>query len=885
MATGDIYSNIYPKKKMDHEALADHLLEYMRKLVQDSQSTIYATSGFFNPVTLSADTIDSFDVTALSGQDDVSRILELAASNNVPFENANTVAYYVAVGYAYTPNEAEINPRTSLPEYKNIREEVGDVADPDSVVDDGDGTMTIVVDSVTEAGVSNAGRTVRVWLKDPISAVSWYEDCTVVWTGSNNVIYTTGALGQTTISTTASDYSVWRKGVTVKRNTDLSTLPAYAYIGTVTGAGTGVTPTVFSTSGQKILASDPNVALNLTTIYKDVYKTPTFPNDGNPKFAQPIEYWWEQEHNNSDYTHDDVTFQTLVAKLQSGLQLTIQALDVADESNIKAVFKDNGGSNASWVLGSGKFNIIDLQTRDTTVLGTASTDDLSILASIIADVAINSGGASSPAIKYYASGSLTRPFVMFNGAGELVIGRNDAVATDAIVKFFNIASATNKVNVEVQGTIRGYGNVILDGAAAATSPLLKFLANTAGEDWDVSVDSGTGVMTVNRNTAGNSRLKLIAAGASLSYLDADRVYTSGLEDANTTSSIPIASGADPALNTTAQNLVGAINEAFALAGTLPPHNHDDRYYTKTELSSTTAAFGSALIGYNDDNLPYGMEANSVQGMLDISGRMLSLIGKVPVGITYNSGTQHVSVPAQSILAKGFLRWRDTALNLTWTNLDSGVTRLQKHAYYVYLAPDASPLTTYTGYISDVAPQNGFNPTGGKEDWVYVGSFVTDAVGSGNVIPFRRAGNHVILQPPGDSSRLMVTYTAPTTDSTVNVGDTYAGVVPETATAIIMAVTHETRASSPATSGPVYALYAASESAAASKWSFISWSRSEATSGDTNRGSGDSQGYVNITSGRQFKASWVKLSTGGILVEEAILYRVGWIEDIYNGRIV
>ena len=93
MATNDIFTNIYPKKFMDQESMADHLFDYLRNLIRNSQSTIFGTSGFFSVVALSADTIDTLDVAAFKGQDDVSNILESGASDKSDFQSLLRRAY------------------------------------------------------------------------------------------------------------------------------------------------------------------------------------------------------------------------------------------------------------------------------------------------------------------------------------------------------------------------------------------------------------------------------------------------------------------------------------------------------------------------------------------------------------------------------------------------------------------------------------------------------------------------------------------------------------------------------------------------------------------------------------------------------------------------
>jgi hypothetical protein len=119
---------------------------------------------------------------------------------------------------------------------------------------------------VTESGPnrSGAGRQVAVYKKTiEKSAVTYakaLEICTVAWDAADNKITTTtwaasgaGVFGQDTPSTTASDYTVVLIGPRVSRNTDLSTVPAWCYVGFVTGAGAGNPPAVFDVTGQNLM--------------------------------------------------------------------------------------------------------------------------------------------------------------------------------------------------------------------------------------------------------------------------------------------------------------------------------------------------------------------------------------------------------------------------------------------------------------------------------------------------------------------------------------------------------------------------------------------------------------------------------------------------------
>ena len=261
MSTGDKKTNIYLKKFLSQQQITENFFEYLEKTSRETAYRVFGQQALFEPdpsttPPLSADTADSFDIyTPLVGQDGPgghTLNLDPLYANNVPFENENGVNYFVGIRYIEIPEETEINVRTGKIKYGLFKESVGELAPPDSVVDDGDETLTIIVDGVTEAGVSNAGRKVKVWLHDEAkSQIQAFEELTVQWDGSNNYIETSTALGQVlgAISTDASKYRVALLGPSVKRNTDLRLDPTVVFIGQVTGAGAGGTPSTFDFTG------------------------------------------------------------------------------------------------------------------------------------------------------------------------------------------------------------------------------------------------------------------------------------------------------------------------------------------------------------------------------------------------------------------------------------------------------------------------------------------------------------------------------------------------------------------------------------------------------------------------------------------------------------
>lgn len=273
MTTGATFVDFTEKRLLGRQDLDDRLLDYVQGLIRESFEKSYRTGVVFDTILgLSADGADKFQITGTSdAADGLGHLLDLDGfgyKGAIQFQNTNTAIYYVALHYCEVPDGVQVNPRTGLPEYIGAQEFIGEVADPDAVIDNGNGTITFQVDSVTEATVSNAGRQVRVWKKSPAKNATTpaiaIEELTVVWTGQNRVT-TTGDLGQDSISVTAADYSVALLGPTVKRYTNLIGVDGYAFVGKVTGAGAGNPPTTFDTTDQDVTTASLSDLQDITS--------------------------------------------------------------------------------------------------------------------------------------------------------------------------------------------------------------------------------------------------------------------------------------------------------------------------------------------------------------------------------------------------------------------------------------------------------------------------------------------------------------------------------------------------------------------------------------------------------------------------------------------
>lgn len=259
MGTGLNKINIFLKKFLSQQAITGNFLEYLRTMITDVMRDVFPDEGFLQGGALSAGGSDKFTIsTPLVATDGLGNRLspDPIDVTQVQFENSLGIDYYVGLRYNAVPEDTEINVRTGEVEYKYIQDSIGELAEPDAVVDLG-ATIKFTIDSVCEAGVTHAGRKARVWLKQAAGEVDAFYEGTVAYVGGFNILTTTHLLGQLAgaVSTDPADYQVFLIGPTVRRNTDLDLDPAVAFVGIVEGAGAGNAPSVFDQSGQNLIAT------------------------------------------------------------------------------------------------------------------------------------------------------------------------------------------------------------------------------------------------------------------------------------------------------------------------------------------------------------------------------------------------------------------------------------------------------------------------------------------------------------------------------------------------------------------------------------------------------------------------------------------------------
>jgi hypothetical protein len=297
MTTGAQIADPVFKKLMSNEDFSDRTLGYLKEYVREHMERVYALDGVFSPGStkwgfagFSPNTMRIDPSTAAGGSskcvDGSGHLMQLPAApglgqdilalgkiTDVVFENTNAQTYHFSLTYMERPTGIVVNPRNGLPQFHYKQEGIGFEADPTNIVDNGNGTITMRVDSVCDAGHSYAGRSVLVFMKVPargaLTEAIAIEQRVISWNGVNNTITTLGDFGQDVISTSAADYSVILLGPRVTAF-DYSGTPGFMYVGSVVGVGLGNTPGAGNTTNQNVI----DVSLSTLILY-----------DGGPPWA------------------------------------------------------------------------------------------------------------------------------------------------------------------------------------------------------------------------------------------------------------------------------------------------------------------------------------------------------------------------------------------------------------------------------------------------------------------------------------------------------------------------------------------------------------------------------------------------------------------------
>lgn len=273
MATDQTFTRLYNKKILPLLGMKDGMLDYLRTLITEAHADMFSSDAVIGAAqaTVAAGGNNQIDIAssdALRAVTGTGVTINLAAGDSrfqsikVPPDAA--AVYCVGIEQSAVDTGIETNPRTGEFEYSDYIELPGRVAAPTSITDNGNGTLSINVNSLFEAGKDNSGRSVRVWLKSradgglgPLSASESVaiQTITVTYSAPNNLVAVPNLLGQTVASTTASNYWVQAVGPTVKRKAseDLRDTSGCVFLADVTSVAAANPIVVFSRTDQQLV--------------------------------------------------------------------------------------------------------------------------------------------------------------------------------------------------------------------------------------------------------------------------------------------------------------------------------------------------------------------------------------------------------------------------------------------------------------------------------------------------------------------------------------------------------------------------------------------------------------------------------------------------------
>ena len=212
---------------------------------------------------------------------------------SVPYERTGGTSYHL--GFKFNQRPTLIVASGGERHLKRWTLTFGESGQPDSVTDNGDETITF--NANTLAAAANGGawpnhvtlyRRAYVWLNDPKdTSLGIAANLEAKSDGADVTFTVPNAMGQSTISTTASHYTVLLEGLSISETdlsaeTDADSNPAYWYLGNVTDG-------VFDYSGQTLLSTPGTLALDLAQLAADLYTTPSIDGDGAANLSEPLE--------------------------------------------------------------------------------------------------------------------------------------------------------------------------------------------------------------------------------------------------------------------------------------------------------------------------------------------------------------------------------------------------------------------------------------------------------------------------------------------------------------------------------------------------------------------------------------------------------------------
>lgn len=255
MGTGNRKVNIFLKKFLTQQDITTNFLDYLHNLIMEGHQKLVPFSGIYTyRVTGRSDTVDTISFLTpneinpadgngleLEGDDGHGRILKLEDVRrvNVPVPNENSIKYFCGLRFNYFPNETEINVRTGKIKWSLFQEAIGERAEP-SVVSYYNNQLTVKVDTICKE-VDQVGRTLRVWLKEPVSQASGdiYEDLIIA---KQSITFKhDGGLNYFDVPNELRDYFQLGQSLTINNSAPLPVTTPVTLVGAEDSGGSGFT--------------------------------------------------------------------------------------------------------------------------------------------------------------------------------------------------------------------------------------------------------------------------------------------------------------------------------------------------------------------------------------------------------------------------------------------------------------------------------------------------------------------------------------------------------------------------------------------------------------------------------------------------------------------
>jgi hypothetical protein len=250
MPTGDERVNLILKRFLSQNRMSENFMEYLDTVLTDGLSRIFPASGLFTyPVSFGFSGAGKLTLSPdpLEGIDNQGHVIVLEGSGDlvdISFEDDGSSVYWVGLKYMQIPSGVYANPRTGIPEYDKLIDEVGELGFPDTVVAGAGSTIVFNVNTLLEPSVDHTGRVIRVYLVNPLSSDAnvAFEDLYVAYSSLNNTVTSADSFGQGALSLNPLFYKVALLGPSIEKSVLNPFGDEYIILGEVTS--TGGTPTV-----------------------------------------------------------------------------------------------------------------------------------------------------------------------------------------------------------------------------------------------------------------------------------------------------------------------------------------------------------------------------------------------------------------------------------------------------------------------------------------------------------------------------------------------------------------------------------------------------------------------------------------------------------------